>query len=176
MFLGGLMKNLLILLSAIAALSCGSNNQNQVNSGEGKSASGSGSIETTPSNLVVDFEGTYDIRRDALNENCPASIIITCGCNGYILSSNTNMKEDFCNVNKGPLTEERNPPNPDRNPPNPDSIRNVVVTQQENQLKAVVRIGQNVYTNSLTLDQGTYLTKVTDYKSRSNARCFFEKR
>lgn len=176
------MKNLLLLLSAVAVVSCGSNNQNQVNSGPGKSASGSEGIETNPS-TVVNFEGSYDIRRDAPNDNCPASINITRGCNGYILSSNTNMKEDFCNVNKGARTEDRNPPNPDRNPPppdrnppNPDSSRNIVVTQQANQLKAVVRIGQNVYTNSLTLDKGTYLTKVTDYKSRSNARCFFEKR
>jgi hypothetical protein len=175
------MKNLLLLLSAVAVVSCGSNNNNQVNSGAGKSASGSEGIET-PS-TVINFEGSYDIRRDAPNDNCPASINITRGCNGYILSSNTNMKEDFCNVNKGARTEDRNPPNPDRNPPNPDrnppnpdSGRNIVVTQQANQLKAVVRIGQIVYTNSLTLDKGTYLTKVTDYKSRSNARCFFEKR
>lgn len=175
------MKNVLLLLSVVAVVSCGSKNQNQVNSGSGSSNSGTNGIETLPANTPVNFEGSYDIRRDAPNDNCPASINITRGCNGYILSSNTNQKEDFCNVNVGLRTDDRNPPNPDRNPPNPDRNppnpdRSVVVTQQANQLKAVVRIGQNVYTNSLTLDKNTYLTKVTDYKSRSNARCFFEKR
>lgn len=172
------MKNLLLLLSLFAVVSCGSKNNNQVNSGSAKPTSGTDGLEVNPPtpSSVVNFEGSYDIRRDAPNDNCPASINITRGCNGYILSSNTNQKEDFCNINKGARNLDRNPPNPDRNPPNPDGSRNVEVTQQANQLRAVVRIGQNVYTNSLTLDNNTYLTKVTDYKSKSNARCFFEKR
>lgn len=177
------MKKILFLLSLIALISCGSKNNNEVDSSSTEPRARTNSLDTLPTNTVINFEGSYDIRRDAPNENCPASINITQGCNGYILSSNTNQNEDFCNVNEGarpidknPPLPDRNPPSPDRNPPNPDSHDNVVVTLHENQLKAVVKIGQKIYTNSLTLDQNIYLTKETNYKSRNNTRCFFEKR
>lgn len=176
------MKNVFLLLTvAVLAVSCGSGKDNKVNSGSTSTTSGTSGLETGSSSEAVNFEGSYDIRRDSLNVNCPASINIVRSCNGYVLSSNiTDRTEDFCNVNKGEIRRvvgnpsDRNPPNPDRNPPNPDG--SVVVTQQANELKAVVRIGQNVYTNSLRLDNNVYLTKVTDYKSRGNTRCLFQKR
>lgn len=149
------MKNLLLLLSAVVVISCGSKNNNQVNSGAAPTDSNIDGLEVFP----VNFEGSYDIRNGQPAENCPASINITKGCDGFILTSNTNQKEDFCNVNTNTANSNK-----------------VVVTLQDNQLKAVVRVGQNVYSNTLTLDKNRYLTKVTDYKSRSNLRCVFEKR
>lgn len=162
------MKNILLVLSLIAVVSCGSKNDNQVNSGN-PTTSGNDGLEIDQSNSVVNFEGTYDIRRDFPNANCPASIVIARGCNGYILTSNTNQKEDFCNVIEDGVVINRRPPNPDSGTP-------VTVTRKANELKAVVRIGQNVYTNLLTLENDTFLTKVTDYKSKRSARCLFEKR
>ena len=142
------MKNLLFLLFVFSVFSCGSKNNNQVKQ-----------------DSTVNFEGSYDLVGDQQVGNCPASINIIRECDGYILSSNnTNQNEDFCNVNV------------DRRPPSPDGNKVVVVTQEGNQLTAVVKIDKNVYTNSLTLDDSVYLTKVTDYKSHDSVRCYFEKR
>lgn len=178
------MKNLLLALSIVAAVSCGSKNNNSVDSGS--VSTGSNSVNVMTSNLV-DFEGSYDIvRMDT--PDCGAAIRIERACNGYKLLSNiTDNAEDFCNVNKGemrvtrnppnpdrnPPNPDRNPPNPDRNPPNPDSA--VVVTQEANELKSIVKIADLAFTNTLTLNPNGILTKVSNLKSRVS-RCVFQKR
>lgn len=175
------MKNLLLLLSAVVVISCGSKNNNAVDSGSAATTSGSNSLDTTTAVVpaaLANFEGNYDIvRMDS--HDCGAAIRIERICNGYRLLSNTsNNAEDFCNINKGEMRfvrgdEGRNPPNPDRNPPNPDSA--IVVTQEGNQLKSIVRISNMAFTNTLTLENNGVLTKVTNLKSRTS-RCVFQKR
>ena len=171
------MRNLLLALSIVAAVSCGSKNNNSVDSG--LASTGPKSVSVLTSNLV-DFEGSYDIvRMDT--PDCGAAIRIERACNGYRLLSNiTDNAEDFCNVNKGEMRVTRNPPNPDRNPPNPD--RNppnpdgaVVVTQEANELKSIVKIANLAFTNTLTLNPNGILTKVSNLKSRFS-RCVFQKR
>lgn len=171
------MKNLLLLLSVVAVVSCGSKNNNSVDSGS-VANTGTNSLDTgvIPSNLV-NFEGEYYTVNQG-NPDCGSLVAIERACNGYRFHSNvSNNAEDFCNVNKGEMRinreEGRNPPNPDRNPPNPDSA--VVVTQQANQLRATVRIANRSFTNTMTLEGNGILTKVTDLKSRSS-RCVFQKR
>ena len=164
------MKNLLLLSCIFFVFSCGSKNNNQVNSGNqaplplptGPSIE---SIEISPVQAVVDFEGSYDIR-DQLSDECPSRIRIIRECDGYILQNNSdiNADENFCNMNT------------DRKYSSLVPNKSVVVTQEDNQLKAVVTIGNNIYTNSITLEDNTYLTKETDYKSRNSVRCFYEKR
>lgn len=171
------MKILLLALSIVAVVSCGSKNNNSVDSGS--VSTGSNSINVMTSNLV-DFEGSYDIvRMDT--PDCGAAIRIERACNGYKLLSNiTDNAEDFCNVNKGEMrvtrnspNPDRNPPNPDRNPPNPDGA--VVVTQEANELKSIVKIADLAFTNTLTLNPNGILTKVSNLKSRVS-RCVFQKR
>lgn len=177
------MKNLLLLLSVLAVVSCGSKSQNTVNSGSGAAGvtetpvtTGTSGLDTpVPANLV-NFEGNYDIvRMDS--SDCGAAIKIERLCNGYRLISNNSNPEDFCNVNRGEVRvnrdEGRNPPNPDRNPPPPDSA--VVVTQEANQLKSVVRVANMAFTNTLVLESNGILTKVSNLKSRTS-RCVFLKR
>ncbi|MEA9356298.1 hypothetical protein SHI21_08800 [Bacteriovorax sp. PP10] len=176
------MKNLLLLLSVLAVVSCGSKTQNTVNSGSG-AAGGTGTTGTTgtngldtpaPANLV-NFEGNYDIvRMDS--SDCGAAIRIERLCNGYRLLSNNSNPEDFCNVNRGEMRlngNDRNPPNPDRNPPPPDSA--VVVTQEANQLRSVVRVANMAFTNTLVLESNGVLTKMSNLKGRQS-RCVFLKR
>lgn len=166
------MKNLLLLLSVVAVVSCGSKNNNAVNSGT--ASAGSNGFNASPANMV-NFEGTYDIVRMDSND-CGAAIIIERVCNGYRLLSNiSNGAEDFCNVNKGEmrLNYDRNPPNPDRNPPPPDSA--VIVTQEANQLRSIVRVANMAFTNTLVLENNGILTKVSNLKSRVS-RCVFQKR
>lgn len=170
------MKNLLLLLSVVAVVSCGSKNNNAVDSGKGTTNT-SGNNAVVPSALV-NFEGNYDIVRMDTSD-CGSAIRIEQACNGYRLLSNiTNNAEDFCNVNKGAMSvngdQDRNPPNPDRNPPNPDSPA-MVVTQEANQLRSVVRVANMDFTNTLTLDNNGILTKVSNLKSRVS-RCVFQKR
>ena len=153
------MKNILFLFFVFYATSCGSKNNNQVNSGDQLAKAKNESIE------VANFEGVYDLRGDQIIENCPASINIIRECDGYILKSNTtDENEDFCNVNVN------------RRPPSPDGAKKAVVTQEGNQLTSVLEVGQNIYTNSLTLEESIYLTKVSNYKGRNSVRCYFEKR
>lgn len=167
------MKNLLLLLSVVAVVSCGSKNNNAVNSGS--VSAGSNGLNVVPAKMV-NFEGTYDIvKMDSYD--CGAAIRIERVCNGYRLLSNiSNGAEDFCNVNRGEMRisyDDRNPPNPDRNPPPPDS--GVIVTQEANQLKSVVRVANMAFTNVLTLENNGILTKVSNLKSRTS-RCIFQKR
>ena len=169
------MKKLLLLLSLVVVVSCGSKNNNAVDSGS--VATGTNGLNTeAPSNLV-NFEGNYDIIRHDTYD-CGAAIRIERVCNGYRLLSNlSNRPEDFCNVNKGQMRvandDTRNPPNPDRNPPNPDG--GVIVTQEANQLRSVVRVSNMAFTNTLTLESNGILTKVSNFKSRIS-RCVFLKR
>jgi hypothetical protein len=175
------MKNLLLLLSVLAVVSCGSKTQNTVNSGAGTPAStgttGTNGLDTppVPANLV-NFEGNYDIvRMDS--SDCGAAIRIERLCNGYRLLSNNSNPEDFCNVNRGEMRlngNDRNPPNPDRNPPPPDSGA-VVVTQEANQLRSVVRVANMAFTNTLVLESNGVLTKMSNLKGRQS-RCVFLKR
>jgi hypothetical protein len=168
------MKNLLLLLSVIAVVSCGSKNNNAVDSGSPATTSGTNSLDTTTAVVpaaLANFEGNYDIvRMDS--HDCGAAIRIERICNGYRLLSNTsNNAEDFCNINKGEMRFVRG--DETRNPPNPDSA--IVVTQEANQLKSVVRISNMAFTNTLTLENNGVLTKVTNLKSRTS-RCVFQKR
>lgn len=175
------MKNLLLLLSVLAVVSCGSKTQNTVNSGSGTSGtSGTNGLDTPPAPTpvparLVNFEGNYDIiRMDS--SDCGAAIKIERLCNGYRLISNNSNPEDFCNVNRGEMRvnrDDRNPPNPDRNPPPPDSA--VVVTQEANQLRSVVRVANMAFTNTLTLESNGVLTKVSNLKGRQSS-CVFLKR
>jgi hypothetical protein len=169
------MKNLLLLLSVVALISCGSKNNNAVDSGT--VTTGTNGLDTGVVSNLVNFEGEYYTINQG-NPDCGAIVAIERACNGYRFHSNVSSNaEDFCNVNKGEMRitrdEGRNPPNPDRNPPNPDSA--VVVTQQANLLRATVRIANRSFTNTMTLDNNGILTKVTDLKGRSS-RCVFKKR
>jgi hypothetical protein len=182
------MKKTLFLMTLAFLMSCGKS-PNQVSSAPSET-SGNNTIETT----AVSFEGVYDLR-EANSQDCGASIRIVKECNGYKLLSNNLGPEEFCNVNKGefrgdngtdrnPPPPDRNPPPPDRNPPPPDRVDPtrprgeaplMVVTQNGNELKSVVRVSDRVsYSNTLTL-RNELLTKVSQLKSR-NVRCVFEKR
>lgn len=162
------MKNLLLVLSVVAVVSsCGK--QNNVNSGD--TAGNNGLVASN----VVNFEGNYDIVKMS-SYDCGASLTIVKECNGYIVRNNVSRNaEDFCNVNKGEQrlgSNDRNPPPPDRIPPSPDGV---VVTQQANELKSVVRVGNMAFTNTLTLESNGQLRKISNLKSR-NIQCIFQKR
>ncbi len=159
------MKNILLLSLIFFAFSCGSKNNNQINSGAQEAPPKTEAVEIPPepSKKNVNFEGLYDIR-DQLSDECPKRINIIRECNGYVLLSNTSKNENFCNVNA-----------------NTEQVRykdnkKVVVTQEDNQLKAVVTLGKNTYTNLLILDEDNFLTKTTDYKGRNTVVCYYEKR
>ena len=158
------MKNLLLPLCLIFVISCGNGKDNQPNPGTPTSDSKTENIEIPRANPSINFEGTYEIIQGLAAINCPATINITKECNGYVLTSSTNQDEDFCDVNV------------DRHPQSPDGNNEVEVTQEANQLKSVVKVGQYVLTNLLTLHDDIYLTKMTDYKSHSSIRCVFQKR
>jgi hypothetical protein len=175
------MKKTLLLVILAFLISCGKS-PNQVSSAT-SDTSGNNTIVAS----AVSFEGVYDLR-EANSQDCGASIRIVKECNGYKLLSNNLGPEEFCNVNKGEFRgdngTDRNPPPPDRNPPPPDRVDPtrprgeaplMVVTQNGNELKSVVKVSERVsYSNTLTL-RDVLLTKVSQLKSR-NVRCVFEKR
>lgn len=144
----------------IIAASCGGS-KNNVNSGG--QISGSNGVNTTTPLPLVNFEGVYDVRR-LQDPDCGASVRITRECGGYKLESNHNrMDEDFCNVNRAATRNDRNP-------------NAVIVTQEGNVLRSIVRVGPNQeFINMLTLQDNGVLIKASNFKGRTN-RCIFDKR
>ena len=156
------MRKLMIAASLMTILvSCG--NSNKLSSAPA-TTSGTSPIVTAD----VNFEGSYDIIRMETND-CGASIQITQECGGYRLHSNINPRiEEFCNINRN-LPGSVTPP--------PDRDGKVSVTQEGNQLKAVVRIGRNQeITNTLTLNNNGILVKSLDFPNNRRSRCIFQKR
>lgn len=143
----------------IIAASCGGS-KNNVNSGG--LVSGSNGVNTTTPLPLVNFEGVYDIMRMD-SADCGASVRITRECAGYKLSSNhSRMDEDFCNLNRN--ADSRS----DRNA--------VIVTQEGNVLRSIVKIGPNQeFINMLTLQDNGVLVKASNFKGRTS-RCIYQKR
>jgi hypothetical protein len=192
---GKIMKALLMATTiALMVSSCGKSN----GVSSGSSNSGINNLGTARISLgkTVEFEGVYDLIKIE-DGNCGASIRIIKECGGYrVLSNHTTKAEDFCNISRNtqpaptsvnpPPDRDSHTPPPDRdsltpppdrdnlNPP-PDRDGQLVVTQEGNLLRSVIKFGARIFSNTLTLNENGILTKVSVLKTRKNS-CVFQKR
>ena len=152
---------------SVLAASCGSKDNNKVNSES--QVSGSEGLDAGMIPGIATFTGDFDIlRKDT--KDCSNTIKIVSECGGLkVLSNGFNADEEFCNINQGT--------NPDRVPPNPDNNGETkTVTLQGNVLKSELRINPRIaFTNTLTMRDNGVLVKVSDLK-RGPSRCVYQKR
>ena len=151
--------------------------------------------------VISNFTGVYDliITEDYSSQYlCPASLIITEECNGFMIYTSHNTTEYYCNIKSAgknistassfedeminPPLPDKNPPLPDNNPPLPDKgpkrpgilfkIINAPYSKKES--KVVLVNTKLDIQRSISL-KGDILTKDIKHNSLTK-KCIYQKR